>query len=81
MKWVILMFLVLGAWFITKETETTVEIQSEEGVIVSWLRDGQDGEKNSAVQVGSFFVTKRNTVYGEKNESRIRYQDNSKRFI
>lgn len=64
MKWMILMSLLLGAWFITKETETTVEIQSEEEITVSWLRDGQDGEKNSAVDIGSFFVTKRNTVYG-----------------
>lgn len=32
--------------------------------LVDWLRDGHSGKRNALVQVGSFFVTERNTVYG-----------------
>lgn len=40
----------------------TVEVESKS--MIQWLRDGRTGERNAAVQVGSFFVSKRSTVYG-----------------
>ena len=62
MKKVIILFIVcmfgMGK-MIKKET-----VDEEDVVLMEWLRNGQSGERNAAVQVGSFFVSKRSTVYG-----------------
>ena len=64
MKWIIACFLIAGIWVMHKQEKKTVPFESESVQRVSWLRDGQNAEKNAEVKEGSFFVTKRNTVYG-----------------
>jgi len=64
MKYIVMLMLITSIWMMVKETEETVERQHEEEITVSWLRDRQDGTKNSALEKGSFFVAQRNTVYG-----------------
>ena len=57
---ILLMGLLIGLSLL-KNTKT-VEVESKSKI--QWLRDGQTGERNAAVQVGSFFVSQRSTVYG-----------------
>ena len=57
---ILLMGLLIGLSLV-KNTKT-VEVESKSKI--QWLRDGQTGERNAAVQVGSFFVSQRSTVYG-----------------
>ncbi len=64
MKWIIACFLIAGIWVMQKQSIETVPLNSEDVRTVSWLRDGQSAEKNAEIKEGSFFVAKRNTVYG-----------------
>ena len=60
-KGIILLIGLLMGMRLIKNTKT-VEVESEP--LIQWLRDGQTGKRNAAVQVGSFFVSQRSTVYG-----------------
>ena len=60
-KGIILLIGLLIGMSLMKKKETVV---MEDVDRIEWLRDGQTAERNAAVQVGSFFVSERSTVYG-----------------
>ena len=57
---ILLIGLLIGMSLMQKKE--TVEIENVDRR--EWLRDGQRAQRNAAVQVGSFFVSERSTVYG-----------------
>ena len=61
-KGIIFIIVFLMIRMVGMKKEKTVDEESAD--LIEWLRDGQTGERNAAVQVGSFFVSRRSTVYG-----------------
>lgn len=58
----IILIIVFLIGMIAVNKEKTVDEESAD--LIEWLRDGQTGERNATIQIGSFFVSRRSTVYG-----------------
>ncbi len=60
-KGIILLIGLLIGMSLMKKQET---VEMEDVDRMEWLRDGQTAQRNATIQVGSFFVSERSTVYG-----------------